>query len=115
MQAVPAWAQKLGQATDDDISFERVFAALLLCLAIAIVAAFVLRGRLNLSPLLSLTLRSSAARLRLVESLRVGNQVHLCIVMCDDEQLLIEVSPQGARILKALAKPARGDQAEPES
>jgi flagellar biogenesis protein FliO len=102
-----AWAQKLGQAPDDGVSLVRVFGALVICLAIAVAAAFFLRNRAGLSQLLPLVRQSS--RLRLVESVRLGPQVSLCIVRCDGQDLLLEVSPQGAGVLRTLPITAEPD------
>lgn len=113
MFAAPSWAQRLGTAPDDDISFVRVFLALLLCLIIAVGAAYAMRGRNQLSQMLSLGLRPPQGRLRLVESLRVGPQVHVCLVVCDDQELLLAVTPQSARILKTMSSAAPRPPDEP--
>ncbi len=105
----PAFAQKLGQAPDDGISFVRVLAALLLCLAIAVAAAIFLQKRAGLGLTLP-SLIKRHARLKLVESLRVSPQVNVCIVTCDGRELLLEVSPQGASILAPLAARNTGDE-----
>jgi flagellar biogenesis protein FliO len=107
--AVPAYAQRLGQAPDDDISFVRVFAALLLCLAIAVGAAFALRARYSVGLPFQLNFRK-ANRLQLIENLRVGPLANLCIVKCDDQELLVEVSQQGSSILRQLSPPNSAEQ-----
>jgi flagellar biogenesis protein FliO len=101
LASTPVLAQKLGQAPDDGISFMRVFAALLLCLAVVVGAAFFLRNRAGLSQLVPLLVKRNS-RLRLVESVRLSQHVTLCIVQCDGEDVLLEVSQQGAGMLRAL-------------
>ena len=86
----------LGAAPDDDISLWRVIAALVLCLLLAVAAAFVLRARGGNRPL-SLALRQR--RLLMVETLRLGRNADLCIVRCDGREWLIAVSQNGAAVL----------------
>lgn len=96
-----AVAQRLGQGADDDVSVWRVVAALLLCMVLAVVGAFILKsgGWRGLPAFVSL---KRGNRLRLVESLRVGNQAELCIVVCDGRELLVSSSAQGIALLKQL-------------
>ena len=51
-------------------------------------------------------------RLRLVESARIAQQVDVCLVRCDQEELLIAVSPQGAVLLRTSGVPAEVKEAE---
>ncbi len=96
-----ALAQKLGQGGDDDISIWRVVAALLLCMVLAVAGAYVLKsGAVRGLPTFSLAKR--ARRLQLVESLRIGSQVDLCIVTCDGRELLVASSAHGADLLAHL-------------
>jgi flagellar biogenesis protein FliO len=84
----------------------RVAAALAVSLALALTAALVLRKRMGgTAPSLSL-LRpplSGGRRLRLVERLRIGAQVELCIVECDGCDLLLAVDGGGAVLLARLS------------
>jgi hypothetical protein len=105
--ATPTLAQTLGQGNTDDISWWRVLAALLLCMALAIGGAFALRARGGASPFLSFAAKQNR-RLRLVETLRLSNHVNLCIVDCDGSELLVAVSAQGARLLKPLSAKSNG-------
>ena len=104
----PALAQRLGQGEDDGISLWRVVVALLLCLALAVFAAYAMRSRMGGLPLLSGLFsgaRPNRRRLQLVETLRLSHQIDLCVVACDGEELLVAAGPQGVQLLKDL--PAR--------
>jgi flagellar biogenesis protein FliO len=109
-----AFAQRLGQGTDDGVSAWRVVAALLLCMALAVAGAFVLKSGAGRG-LLSWPSVKRGRRLHLVETLRVGQQVDLCIVTCDGRELLVASSAHGADLLAHLpmseaasAPPAEG-------
>jgi len=113
--AFPARAQTLGQGTGPDISILGVLGALVLCLAVAVLAAFVLKARTRGRALSVQTLfgrsRSQEGRLRVVETLRLGPQVDLCIVECDASEYLIAISGNGASLLSRLpADPESGEQ-----
>jgi flagellar biogenesis protein FliO len=99
----PALAQRLGQGADDGVSMWRVVVALLLCLALAVFAAYALRTRMGGLPFLSAT--RPGRRMQLVESLRLSHQIDLCVVACDGQELLVAAGPQGVQLLKDL--PAR--------
>lgn len=105
-----AWAQTLGQGSDEAISLWRVLAALLLCLVLAVVGGFALKKRMDGSTptLASLFKRGPSARrrLKLVESLRIGPQVELCIVTCDGREFLVATSSQGVQLLHPLPSDA---------
>jgi hypothetical protein len=104
--AGPAYAQ-LGGNPDDGISTWRVIASLLICLALAVAGAFALRARLGGAswPILS---KPNSRRLRLEESLRVSPHVQLCIIACDDREMLIATSANGAHLITDLPTgPAR--------
>lgn len=110
---VPArasWAQTLGQGSDDGISLWRVLAALLLCLVLAVVGGFALKKRLDGStPTLATLFKrgpTTRRRLKLVESLRIGTQVELCIVTCDGREFLVATSTQGVQLLQRLPSDA---------
>lgn len=95
----PAFAQ-LTANPDDSISLWRVGGALILCLALAIVAAFLLRSR-GVGELAFAPTRRTR-RLRLQESLRVSPQVQLALVLCDDREMLISTSSSGAQLISLL-------------
>jgi flagellar biogenesis protein FliO len=113
VSAQPALAQRLGQGADDGISTWRVVAALLLCLGLAVFAAYAMRSRMGGLPLLS-SIRLSgvrpARRMQLVETLRLSHQIDLCIVACDGQQLLVAASTQGATLLKDLPSQTSSEQ-----
>ncbi len=99
-----ACAQTLGHGPPDDISLWRVAMALILCLVLAVGAAFAVKaggGRWRL-PFVA---NDASRRLKLRESLRLGHQVDLCIVACDGRDLLVSVSAQGVRLLDRLPAP----------
>jgi len=95
----PLHAQRLGQGPDNDISILRVILALILCLALATAAAFVLRARMGHAPALFRS-KLGSRRLELQASLRLPNQVDLSIVRCDGKELLVATSAQGLMIVK---------------
>lgn len=109
--AAPAFAQRIGQGTGAEVPVWRVLGALILCLGLAVGAAWVLRRRLGGSAPLA-TGRSQ--RLKLVESLRLGHQIHICLVTCDGGEFLVASSPQGATLISPGLPPALpGSAAEP--
>jgi flagellar biogenesis protein FliO len=108
-----ALAQTLGQGGDDGVSLWRVIAALLLCIVLGVVAAFVLRTRLGHRAPFSLG-RPRMRRLQLVETLRLGHQVDLCIVTCDGHELLVAASAHGTQLLERVPSNAsRGPEPAP--
>jgi len=99
-----AFAQHLGQGMDDGLPAWRIVLTLLFCLAVAIAAALVLKRRMGGG----LVFRSrTSQRLQMVECLRMGSQVTLCIVACDGEDLLMSVSQDGASLVRSL-RPSSG-------
>jgi hypothetical protein len=103
-----ALAQHLGQGVDDGISFWRVFAALVVCVGIAVAAALFLKHRMHGSAPL-IRLNRNSPRLIVTESVRLRPQVDLCIVSCDGDELLVAHSPQGVNVLRSLS--GRADKA----
>jgi len=103
-----AAAQTLGRADSDDISVWRVIAAFALCVVLAVAAALVLRARLGYLPQLG---SGRPRRLRLVETLRLGRQVSLSIVACDDDEMLLLSSDQSGQLVRRL----RADEGGPKS
>ncbi|MGE5566075.1 MAG: flagellar biosynthetic protein FliO [Parcubacteria group bacterium] len=106
--ARPVCAQTLGQATGPDVSWWRVLAALLLCLALGVAGAYALRARMGVRNAPQLPWRLGSAptkRLRIIESARVGQQVDVCLIACDDREHLIAVSPQAIQVLPSPGQP----------
>jgi flagellar biogenesis protein FliO len=99
-----AFAQHLGQGMEDGTPLWRVIAALLACVAVAIIAALVMKRRMGGGA--ALFRARGSQRLQIVECLRVGSQVSLCIVACDGEELLMSVSQQGAALLRPISTAA---------
>jgi flagellar biogenesis protein FliO len=96
-----ASAQTLGRAADGDISLWRVASALLLCIVVAVVAAFVLKARMgNANTFQFLAKRSR--RLQLVETLRFGQQSVLSIVICDGQEMLVLTTGQAVQLMQRL-------------
>jgi len=90
--AVPAAAQTLGQGGGPEISWVRVIAALLFCLALAVGAALALRHRFRGS------LRpppTGERRLRLIETIRLSHQTDLCLLELDGQPFLFAASAHG--------------------
>lgn len=107
--AGPALAQNLGQAASPDVPVWRVLGALVLCLLLAVGAAFALKTRLRgTAPLFSV---AAQRRLQLVETVRLSHQVDVCLLTCDGREIIVAASPHGAVFLPEL--PARVTPAEP--
>lgn len=106
-----AVAEHLGQGVDEGTSLWRVAGALLVCVAVAIVAALLLKRRMGGGA--SLFRPGTSRRMQMVECLRMGSQVSVCIVACDGEELLMSVSPQGANLLRSISAPVSQDTGQP--
>jgi hypothetical protein len=91
-------AQSLGRAADDDVSLWRVGASLVLCLALAVAGAFALRRRAGGVQTAGL-FGQNRRRLQLVETLRLGPQSGLSIVVCDGRELLVVTSERSASVV----------------
>jgi len=87
---------------EDGISALRVIGSLALCLLLAVGGAFALRARLATTPgWRPFPSRPKAGRrLRHVETLRLSPHVQLSLVTFDDSEILLAVSPHGARMLR---------------
>lgn len=85
-----AMAQRLGGAADTPISWWRVIAAFVICVLLALGAAFALRLRLkgSLSP-------STERRIRLVDSLRLTHQIDVCLVEVEGKSYIFGAGPSG--------------------
>jgi flagellar biogenesis protein FliO len=102
--AIPAFADQLGRAAEDDISLWRVASAFVLCVILAIAGAFLLKARGGNVPFLPTHLKRSQ-RLRLIETLRLGNNAAVSIVECDGRELLVVSTPQTCEIARDLSSP----------
>jgi flagellar biogenesis protein FliO len=101
------FAQHLGQASDTAVPFWRVAGALILCLALAFAAAFLLRNRLRLPG--ALAIGASDRRLQLIETLRLSHQVDICLLRWDRKDFLIAATAQGATVLASAEQSAEGE------
>lgn len=116
--ATPVLADTLGGAKDPPIAWWRVFAALLLCLVLAVGAALALRVRMRGLPAsrpaakASLTELAAAlwrklpsggnvepGELQLLESIRLSHQIDVCRIRFRDEDYLVAASAQGLVLL----------------
>jgi hypothetical protein len=106
--AVPALAQTIGQANSPEIAWWRVVASLLLCLALGVAGANALRARFGgqLRPVGQRVVR----RLRVVENLRIGHQVDVCLVACDEAEFIVAASPHGIAMTPVVS-PERAESA----
>lgn len=113
--AGPALAQTLGQGTDTDIPWARLTAALILCVGLAVGAAFALNRRLNGGPALPAggwkrvleqivrpATAPSSARLTDIETRRVSPQVTVSVFKCDGRSYMVTASLQGQIVLVSL-------------
>jgi flagellar biogenesis protein FliO len=92
-------AQTLSRGAEDDISVWRIVGAFLLCILLAGAGALVLRHRLGYAQL-PRVLGSQARLLRIIESLKLGRQITLSIVQCDERELLLLTSETGAQVVQ---------------
>ncbi len=89
-------AQSLGLAKEPEVSWWRVVGAFVVCIALAVGAAFALRLRLRGR---LAAFHPEPRRLQLVESLRLSHQIDVCLLKCDDRHLLVAATQQGAFLL----------------
>jgi flagellar biogenesis protein FliO len=99
MQIQAVAAQTLGGGAEDDISVWRIVGAFLVCVLLAGAGALVLRHRLGYAQLPRI-LGNQARRLRIVESLKLGRQITLSIVQCDERELLLLTSETAAQVVQ---------------
>ena len=99
--AGPAVAQHLGGGEAPDISFVRLFLALLFCVAIAGLAILLVRARLGGRVSTLLPRMASRGRIRMVESRRISAQAEIALVDCDGTEYLLLLSAGGPLLLLA--------------
>lgn len=107
-----ARAQQLGGDASADVSFVRVFLALVICLILAALAILLVRQRLGGrgAPLLP-RLTARQGRVAVVETRRLSPQAELALVEFDSTEFLLLIAPGGPLVLKE--RPV-ADRAEPE-
>lgn len=121
-QAAPAIAQTLGQGSDKDIPWVRLTAAMLLCIGLAVGAAFALNRRLkgggswpiDWSRVLQQLGKSAGqasppARLTDIETRRLSTQVTVSVFRCDGRSFMVASSLQGQLELVRLDDEEAGD------
>jgi flagellar biogenesis protein FliO len=98
-----AHAQRLGGASEPDISLPRILAALVLCVAAAVVLALIVAKRGRLHGLAAIgdwaTSFRKPRRLKLMESVRISPHADLCLVTCDDTEFLLVCNQGEIRVL----------------
>lgn len=129
LSAGPALAQSLAQGAATPIAWWRIFAALLLCLLLAVAAAVALHfratGRLPSLNLKNARITLPAARggalqqlfgapaerrLKAVETIRVSPFADVCLFVCDGKTYLIAATPQGVTVIdRDATAPAEGE------
>ena len=99
--SLPGWAfaQRLGGGESADVSWWRVAASLLLCLALAAGGAWALKAKMKGTPAL---FNTGPRRLQVLETVRLAHQVEICLLRCDDKEVFIAVSPHGAFAVQGL-------------
>ncbi|HYC68862.1 hypothetical protein [Brevundimonas sp.] len=116
LASTSAVAQTLGKGADTDIPWLRLGAALLLCIGLAVGAAYALNRRLNgaggplgrpdLTKLLSTLVApggaGSAPRLSDIETRRLSTQVTVSVFRCDGRSFMVTASAQGHLVLVSL-------------
>jgi flagellar biogenesis protein FliO len=98
----PALAQHLAEADTSDVPWWRVIGAFILCIALAVGAALALRLRYRG---VTMSLGSKARKLQIIESVRIAPQVDVCLLRCENRQLLIAATPHGATLLDSADLP----------
>lgn len=118
--AGPGLAAPLGQTSTAPLAAWRVVGATLLCLILGVAGVVAMKvrrdgGRLSAirfdwrALLVNPPAASPAqARLKVLETVRLGHQVEVSLLVCDNRQVLIATSPQGAFVVTPgdLAHPA---------
>jgi flagellar biogenesis protein FliO len=113
-QAGPVLAQKLGQGGGDEISIWRVLGSLVVCLGLAIGAAYALRTRFRggVPPVFG----AQERRLKLVETVRLSHQADVCLMRCDEGDFIVASTPQGLIVISKPGETVKpGPQPQPQS
>ena len=93
-------AQRLGGASEPDLSLVRVFLALFVSLVIAFLAILLLRKRYGLGGLNWSIRQRSQSRIIVLETRRIGPQSDLSLVQCDSDEFLLLLTPGGPAVLR---------------
>lgn len=114
--AGPALTQSIGQGTNEAVPWLRLGAALLLCIGLAVGAAFAVRYRMGGAPrrfdglnlkvwlkgLSSAAIGKSEGRLTDVETCQLSPQVSVSTFKCDGQSFMVATSSQGHLVLVSL-------------
>lgn len=117
LSAAPALAQRLASGSPAPFPWWRWFAAIGLCLGLAVAGALALRARLGGAggvawPSALPSLRAGAAarrrRVSVLDSVRVSPTLEVCLIRCDAEDYLLAATPHAIVRLSAAAAPEEG-------
>lgn len=93
-----AVAQTLGRAPESGVDGARAAIGLLVCLALAVGVALVLRRFVGgAAP----PFRREPRRLQLLEAVRLSGRTDVCLLRCDQEEFILAVSPQTTLLVRA--------------
>lgn len=87
---------RLGGGAALDVSLTRIVVALLVCLALAVLAAVLVKrggGRLTLP-------NRAERRIAVIESRRISPHADLCLLRCDGREYMILSSATGQQVLR---------------
>lgn len=95
----------LSMASDIEIPWARIVLVLLLCIALAVAAAYFLRMRYgrSVSPSFAALLRSEAKRkpeLEILERVRISPTSQICLVRCGTRRYLLHAAQQSATLIE---------------
>ncbi len=115
--AHPAFAQRLGQAAQTEIPWWRVVGAFVICIGLALGAALALRTRIRAGAPLPAAFRFAPGRLRLfgpverrlvvIEAVRGGQNLEICLVRCDEREFLLAATQGSIEVLSDSGRPAK--------
>lgn len=105
LSTAAAQAPVLASGSGPDVSLWRVVLAMVLCLVLAGVAAWLLRQRMGGAPAWPLR-AAPAGRLRLIERIVLGPQSSAALIAVDGRELLVVTGPAGTAIQPVEPAPA---------
>ncbi len=103
--ASTAFASTPDPLPDNGLSVLRVLGSLALVLALFFGGVWAVKNRRRLPGL-----RCRAPRLNILEVRSLGNRQSLCLIACEQQRLLLGVSPSGVTLLSHLPKDSEEDQ-----
>lgn len=99
---VPALAQKLGGASEPEISFVRILGALVLCIGAAVAMALLISKRGLPGKSWGEGIRAklrSRSRIMVIEARRISPHADVCLIRCDGKEYLLICGPGDIRVL----------------